>query len=332
MAKTVNGAFNTFMQNYVNLDKGVVEKARKSRDNLLDNIKDFNKNNEFFRLCSDFNIQFGSFARKTKCRPLNDIDLMVGISADGAVYDSANQWDNITLYASDANDCQMQCANSNGSLNSTLVLNRFKKELEKLPEYQHSEIKRNHEAIVLNLISKDWSFDIVPCFFTKPEVDGRTFYLIPNGKGNWKKTDPRIDKDRISKLRKTHGNAMLDAIRLFKYWNKYANTCTIDGYISECLLLQYFELNNNDSELKFLFYDLLLYVRNNIYFDIQDPKGIQGNINNLSFNEKSNIQTKVDNIIYKANEALRTEIYDNNTEKAINIWRNIFGEDFPKYE
>lgn len=38
MAKTVNGAFNSFMKDYVNLAKERTEKARNSRDALIDKI------------------------------------------------------------------------------------------------------------------------------------------------------------------------------------------------------------------------------------------------------------------------------------------------------
>ena len=60
------------MRDYVNLDPSIVESAKKSKDNLLENIHDFS-NNDFFNLCPKFDIQFGSFSRKTKCRELDDI-------------------------------------------------------------------------------------------------------------------------------------------------------------------------------------------------------------------------------------------------------------------
>ena len=41
MAKTVNEAFAEFIRDVVNLDPDTVTEARQSRDNLLDNIKEF---------------------------------------------------------------------------------------------------------------------------------------------------------------------------------------------------------------------------------------------------------------------------------------------------
>lgn len=48
MASTVNSAFAEFMKNIVNLDPDITSKARKSRDNLIDNINNFSGNYDFF--------------------------------------------------------------------------------------------------------------------------------------------------------------------------------------------------------------------------------------------------------------------------------------------
>lgn len=78
--KTVNSAFRAFLDNEVNLDSDQSKVARNSRDYLLANIAEFGEEEDFFDLYDGFNLNFGSFARKTKKKPLDDIDLMVGIS------------------------------------------------------------------------------------------------------------------------------------------------------------------------------------------------------------------------------------------------------------
>ena len=50
MATTVNNAFAEFMRDIVNLDPDIVYKARMSRDNLLDNIAEFD-NKDGFLIC-----------------------------------------------------------------------------------------------------------------------------------------------------------------------------------------------------------------------------------------------------------------------------------------
>ena len=149
MATTVNNAFVEFMKDIVNLDPDVVCKARTSRDNLLDNIAEFDNRDGFFDLCDSFNVHFGSFARRTKCRELDDVDLMIGIAANGAKYYSDDPWDEVIITASTTNEAQKDCTREDGTLNSTQVSNKFKKKLESVREYSRSEIRRNGETIPL---------------------------------------------------------------------------------------------------------------------------------------------------------------------------------------
>lgn len=70
----MNSAFDNFLKDYVNLDEMEYLNARTSRNWLLDQIKKFPKNYEDFpKLYSSKIITFGSFARKTKIKPLDDL-------------------------------------------------------------------------------------------------------------------------------------------------------------------------------------------------------------------------------------------------------------------
>jgi hypothetical protein len=123
MATTVNNAFKEFMRDKVNLDQDKTKTARKSRDNLIDNIHSLGSNEDFFNLYNDIDIAFGSFARKTKIKPLDDIDILIGIKGDGSTYyDSGNE---IIIYVNNDNSFQKSCCNENTNiLNSTKVINK----------------------------------------------------------------------------------------------------------------------------------------------------------------------------------------------------------------
>lgn len=331
MALTVNSAFSEFMKDIVNLDPDVVSAARTSRDNLLDNIAEFDEHNGFFTLCAEYNVHFGSFARKTKCRELDDVDLMIGLSANGATYCSGDPWDNIRIYANMDDPAQKECVNSNGTLNSTKVANKFKKKLEGVREYARSDIRRNGEAVVLNLKSKVWSFDIVPCFHTVTESSGRDYYLIPNGNGGWKKTDPRKDRERITSANQDKSGRLLELIRLVKKWNKVKNAQTIPSYLLETMLVNYAEsVTELNPCIDFRFTDALKYIADNILGSVYDMKEIQGNINNLSFSDRFTLQGKAWTDYGKACEAWEHE-RDKNQKQAIKKWGEIFGSDFPEY-
>ena len=330
MATTVNNAFDEFMKDIVNLDSDVVSKARESRDNLLENIAEFDDKDGFFDLCQDFNVHFGSFARKTKCRELDDIDLMIGIAANGATYNSSDPWDDVHITASTTNQAQKDCTREDGTLNSTQVINKFKSKLKHVREYSRSDIHKSGEAVVLNLTSKDWSFDIVPCFHTVTESDGRSYYLIPNGKGNWKKTDPLKDKEHVTNTNKDKEGRVLELIRLCKKWNNVKKATTIPSYLLETMIINYCDSKTTLSQfIDYRFRDALKYIADNIMNSVGDMKEIQGDINTLSDSDKSKLKEKANNDYQKACEASEMETV--NQEKAIKLWGEILGGDFPTY-
>lgn len=103
MATTVNTAFSEFLKDTVNLDSTDTKTARASRDNLLDNIKSFSGDDDFFYINKSNSLYFGSFARHTKLRPLDDIDLMVCISgSNDRKYSPAGNG----IYYMEANDAE----------------------------------------------------------------------------------------------------------------------------------------------------------------------------------------------------------------------------------
>lgn len=330
MATTVGNAFAEFLRDKINLEKDIVAEARKSRDNLLDNISEFDSQDNFFDLCQEYNVHFGSFARKTKCRDLDDIDLMIGISADGAKYYSDDPWNSVRITASPSDAAQIACTDDDGFLNSTKVLNMFKKKLEHVKEYSHSDLKKDHEAVVLNLISKDWSFDIVPCFHTVTESDGRSYYLISNGNGNWKKTNPKIDRDHVSSVNQICKGNVLELIRLVKYWNKRPTMATIPSYTLEAMVLNYCEKNGCSEYIDLAFRDVLNYISQNIYYSVQDPKGIQGNINSLTPGEMQSVNQRA---VADYKNACQARQYEQNGDmrNALMFWRKVLGYDFPTY-
>lgn len=331
MAKYVNEAFKEFMDEVVNLDPDVVSDAKDSRDNLIENIKEFD-NDDFFHLYNEIHIEFGSFARKTKMRPLDDIDLMIGISADGATYNSFDSWEDVRVTASKTSTIQQNCTNVDGLLNSTMVLNMFKDKVAGLREYSRSELHRNGEAVTLNLKSREWAFDIVPCFQTVVEENGRNYYLIPNGKGGWQKTDPRRDRDFVYRVDSKHNGKVKPLVRLCKKWFEVKKFSTPASYLMETLIVRYCDQEESLNDyIRYRFINFLYYLKDAINNDVQDMKDIQDNINQISKADKEKIseRAKLDN--EKAYSAYIAETKEYDHEKAINLWGEVFGQDFPTY-
>lgn len=332
MAQSVNAAFAEFLREKVNLDPDHTETARGSRDWLFGQIAAFKDDATFPKLWSDYNIHYGSFARKTKIRPLDDIDLMVGLHAQGASYLDPGFGLPITVTINPESNLKAFCNDYTNTLNSTKVINKFVSKCASVPQYAKAEIKRNGVAAVLALKSYDWTFDIVPCFMTSVELNGRNYYLIPDGEGNWKKTDPRIDRARVKDINQAHDGHVLNVLRIIKYWNHRPTTPSMSSYTLETMILNYYanQLVKASEYVDIEIPKVLGYISTAVYSDVNDPKDIQGNINNLSWDEKTKISSRASSDKQKADSARSLE--SNGDHKgSINKWREIFGSEFPIY-
>jgi hypothetical protein len=331
MANSVIAAFNEFLQDTVNLDSEDTKAARQDRDNLRTRIQGLQTTVEHFpTLYTEADINYGSFSRRTKKRPLDDVDMFFCMKAEGAQYHEINN-DNVvlTVYNKDSHLYQYT-DDDNKTLNSIKVLNKFKSSVANLYQYRSAEVNRRQETIVLNLNNKDWSFDIAPCFKTA-EYAGGNFYLIPNGTGGWKKADPRIDKNRTVSINQSNSGNVLNVIRIVKYWNNRATMHTMGSYLLENIILNYYQYRTScssfvDIELPNLFH----HISSAIYNYVTDPKGFQGNLNTLTFEQKQTISTRAGQDYQKALDARQYET-NKDDKSSINKWREIFGNDFPTY-
>lgn len=333
MVKTVEAAFEKFLKDYVNLDKVETDRARKSRDWLVNQqIKIFpDKEETFPNLYNEKSIYFGSFARKTKIKELDDIDIMIALSAENGSY--VEYLDKVEIIVEEnANMLRKLCFDNSNKLNSRKVINKFIELLNKIPQYEYSEIKRNQEAATLKLSSYKWNFDIVPCFFTKKDLNGDTHYLIPDGNGNWKKTDPRIEKSIISELNQINDGKLLDVIRVIKYWNRNSMAPTVSSYLLEVIILNYYQDNNKlNQNISLEIPNVLDHIQKTIYNMIFSPDNPGVNINNLTQEEKDKISRKAIEHFEISQNAINFAA-SFKYEKAINEWRKVFGKNFPLYD
>lgn len=237
MAQTVKQAFREFSSTRVNLEPQQTATARASRDWLIDQIITFDDNDVTFpNIWNDKNINYGSFERKTKKRPLDDIDTMICLSGNGAYYNDGIGPLTITVPDS-AVRLKLLCRDNSNTLDSVKVINKFVANLKTVPQYEHADVKRNQVAATLKLKSYPWTFDIVPSFFTAVDYWGRDYYLIPDGIGNWQKTDPRMDRKRVQDVNQRHDGNVLNVIRTMKYWNARQTMPTVKSYLLENLIL-----------------------------------------------------------------------------------------------
>lgn len=327
MAKTVSAAFDEFLKDFVRIDKGRNEVAKSSKSNLISEIERFPNDGVFFKLYPGMtSIDFGSYSRKTKIRELDDIDIMIVMNAEGNWREPLNNGGFLIKVPSEPTRQNDMCNLGTNVLNSTKVINRFKDYLGKVSSYEMATIKRNQEAVTLKLKSYEWVYDIVPCFMTNFD-----FFLIPDGKGNWKPTDPRIDKERIVRINSSQSTSILDVVRLLKYWTKRRTAATMGSYFLECLILNHYEGISSGTEIDIEIRNMFAHIYHTIHSSLNDPKGYQGDLNTLSWSERDSIQSRAKLDYNKAVEAISLK-NEGKHKESIAKWIEVFGSDFPGFQ
>ncbi|OFD66079.1 hypothetical protein BWGOE6_04040 [Bacillus mycoides] len=317
---------DNFIKEKINLDAEITKIARNSRDFLYEQLKSLpGKADNFPRLYPNKEIyNYGSFSRKTKIRPLDDIDFMLVFSADGSTYGDMDGTIKMSVPESATNLHKLR--DDYGYLSSRKVANKIKNNISKVSQYQKAEIRSSQEAVILNLISYDWTFDIIPAFVTVEEFDGRSYYLIPDGNGHWKKTDPRIDQTRVTEVNKKTDFNVLEFIRIIKFWNKVQNL-KVSSYLIENMVLNYFENEFIWSTKRYQLMYFFEYLKGSIYMPVNDPKGLQGDLNDLESSKKQAIDNKASACEEAARKAIEYE-NEKDYENADKQWRVIFGDEY----
>ncbi len=252
-AKTVNGAFTTFLDNEINIASGAREQATASHLHLREFISGENGRDEDFpRILSIADDDFlgGSFPRHVKLWPLDDIDVYLPIDGVGLVYTVGGlaQADKVltdgvltTNPLCNASDRWMTDSN----VSPRKVIAGFRKVLGR--KYSMSKSVRSvGEAVRIQLtIAGGLGFDVVPCFSLERQTFPRErFYMIPDGSDEWITTNPREDQRLSDSLQKTNNSLFRPAVTVVKWWvrNRYSERLT--SYYTELAIMRAVEQFN----------------------------------------------------------------------------------------
>lgn len=330
MPYTVNGCFDLFRTTKVDLDPTDVSNARRSRDYLQEQIKALaGKDDTFPRLYGGYK-PFGSFARSTKVRPLDDVDMLVLLNGANTVmeYHSAYTY---KLMVNDRFSPLRRYCDDFGYLNSTKVLFKFRDSLSSVPNYGKADIKKNGVAVVLNLKSYAWSFDIVPSFPVNDNQGGTSYYLIPNGSGLWIKTDPRVDQKNITEANQYHNSYLIPLIRLIKYWNTYRHSPpTLSSYYLETMLINGMRYQTRMANVKTGIPTAFRQLAAQVVLACPDPKGLGPNLDaGVSWDTKNKVREAATKMVQYADWAIEYE--NKNEHKDAIMWWGFVFPNFPTY-
>lgn len=332
MAYTVKDAFSSFRGDEVDLLPDMTKTARASRDFLMQQIKGTAEEDETFPKLSGSYISFGSFARSTKTRPLDDIDLLLLLNGKGTESNVSTN-DNYTywLKIKDSSAPLAAFPDSCNYVNSTKVLNKIKSGLSDVRKYRKADIKKNMEAVTLSLPSYDWVFDIVPAVPITDGKGGIAYYLIPNGTGDWKRTDPRIDATNCNQINGLHNKLFLPTVRLLKFWNQRPVAPALPSYYLETLAFKVFTTLSPIAWTRVGVEQFFQNVGLHLWRPCPDPKQLGPALDiDIAFEMKKKVSEAMTDAGKSAGYALMYE-KQNNHKDAIYWWRRVFGERFPDY-
>ena len=187
------------------------------------------------------------------------------------------------------------------------------------------------QAVRLNLLSYPWSFDIVPALPVAADAQQRAYFLIPDGYGDWLKTDPRRDISRVKAANQLHGGKLLPLVRLLKFWNSRTHKPVLDSYYFETVTLSIFSQAapiGDFPEAVEYFFDS----RYEFTSECPDPKGLGPRLDLFLTDEK---RDKVVDAMLNA-AALASLAGESNrkgkVKDAYYYWGKLFGAEFPPYE
>ena len=142
----------------------------------------------------------------------------------------------------------------------------------------------------------------------------------------------KYDNQRTTDINQKHKGKLLDVIRVMKYWNNRAITYTMGSYLLECMILNVYDnkVEKDKYWVDLEFRDLLSSLSNMIMHSVYDPKGIQGDLNTFSYDERVAISNALAEAYKKACEARQFES-DKNQKAAISKWGEVLGSAFPDY-
>ena len=243
--------FLDLLDREVNISTAIRSEASTSQNHIRDRLNTENsRDSSFPRILSVNDTDFigGSFARHTKIKPLDDIDIFFPIDGEGLNFTQNNirysvVGDNILLTNPILGSRWIDPGT--GNISSKKLISEFCVVLKKW--YPNSIVKRNEQAVTVRLKSvavesaddPGLGFDIVPCFLVKTnKTNEHDFYVIPDGKDGWIRTNPRVDKNINETLHDYHKKHFRPIVKLVKFWNVAYFGGKINSYFIELSIMR----------------------------------------------------------------------------------------------
>lgn len=195
-----------------------------------------------------------------------------------------------------------------------------------LGEYR-TNVRKNGQAVTLHYES--WpNVDIVPVSRWVDNNGKITHYEVPNmNDGTWIVSKPFSHTKNIDDRAKEGGLSFKQIIKMIKWWN-YCHSEYLSSYHIEAMAYEILKgkIDEYDWNLYIFFEKSINLIRNGFSY-------LGNSIDSyLDWNSRIEIVKRLETARDKALQAWHLTYEDNNDhEKAIEIWKQIFGSEFPSY-
>lgn len=238
----------------------------------------------------------GSYDRHTKIKPLDDVDIFAVIKSDGAQ----------AHFREEAPD---------------RIVNALATELD--GKFKHAEPSGIAVRISMSDDDGEASFELVPAFahassgFEAPDPD----------RGRWIRTDPNVHAELTSAKNKACAERWVPFVQMVKGWNRQAGRPVPQSFLIEVMALRLVQppFGRYQDEIA----TFLGNVVDRADGPWPDPAGVGPDVDELlTSHQRQQIHSAASTALAVVEEAIYLED-DGQERKAVDTWREIFGERMP---
>lgn len=258
--RKIDAAFDDLLAKEINISKALRTKASESQNHLRDFLcSEASRDTTFPAILSNADSDFlgGSFARHTKNWPLDDIDVYLPLEGWNLLYLNAGRRLPYVVLSDGPrsfNPLLLPRWIDGVYVSSAKVVYEFARALRR--HYPTGTgVSPNRTCVSVRLThgetqdSDGLGYDVVPCFSLKPDDPNELeFYLMPDGRGGWMKTNPKLDTDISDILQKFNKKCYRKVVKLIKYWNQVQLDAAFSSYYVEFAICQVFLARKNSNQ------------------------------------------------------------------------------------
>lgn len=293
---SVQDAFKKFKSN-LELTQGEQDDASRRQQEIREVM------GEAFALETDF--LTGSYARWTKTKPLQDVDIFCVLKDEERHYRDEPSY----VVLADVEEA---------------LVKKYGRDKVDPPVAFSVTVDFGVTAIDGTTGNRVMSFDVVPAFAKKD------YYEVPNplDSSGWTETNPRIHADMAVAAHEAYSKEWKGLVRMMKAWNRQSGKPITPSFLIEVMALQVL-YGDFQGDFRYEMKSFFASLADRIHERWPDPAGLGPDVSDgMNESQKRNAKELLLSAQTGAAAAIQFEVRGKNSE-ALRAWRDLFGPLFP---